>query len=194
MMIDSTDAKIGRWIKKRENIVPSSMRRIRVVGRLEARSVRRPWRIRFPKKSEAASRGTPGENPQGEESDPLRQPGVEQAPRGSRSITVKNTGVRKMPNMVTPSMPLKTASQGAAHLGPGAVRDQQGNHAQDEGEGGHHDRPQAELASVQGGFAARSSALAAVLGELHDEDGVFAGQPDQHHEPDLVKILMSWGR
>ena len=63
--------------------------------------------------------------------------------------------------------------------------DQQRHDAQDEGERSHHDRPQAELAGVQGRLAAARPRLAAVLGELHDQNRVLAGQSDQHHEADL---------
>ena len=76
-------------------------------------------------------------------------------------------------------------AQRAAHLGPRPAADQQREDAQDEGEGGHHDGPQAELAGVQGRLAPRLAALAAVLGELHDQDRVLAGQPHQDHEADL---------
>ena len=76
-------------------------------------------------------------------------------------------------------------AQGAAHLGPGAPPDQERNHAENEGEGGHDDRPQAEVAGLHGGLAPRCARLALPLGELDDQDCILAGQADQHDEADL---------
>jgi hypothetical protein len=47
-------------------------------------------------------------------------------------ITEKNTGVRKMPNNVTPIIPLKTAVPRACRIsGPGSLRSHQGEHTQE---------------------------------------------------------------
>ena len=104
----------------------------------------------------------------------------------SQSITLKKTGVRKMPKRVTPSMPLNTAVPRVRRISAPAPRAiNSGSDAEDERRRGHDDRPQAELAGRQGGLASRRAFLALVLGELHDEDGILAGQPHQHHEADL---------
>ena len=76
-------------------------------------------------------------------------------------------------------------AQRPPHLGAGPVRDHQRHHAEDEGERGHHDRPQPQPARLQRRLAARHAGLALLLGELDDQDGVLAGQADQHHEADL---------
>ena len=99
---------------------------------------------------------------------------------------MKNTGVRKMPNSVTPNMPLKTAVPSVRRISapaPWAINS------------GNTPRMKAKEVitigrrrSLQASRAAsrpRRAALAAVLGELHDQDRVLAGQPDQHHEADL---------
>ena len=52
------------------------------------------------------------------------------------------------------------AAQRAPHLGAGPLGDHQRHDAQDEGERGHHDRPQAQLAGLQRGLAARRARLA----------------------------------
>ena len=91
-----------------------------------------------------------------------------------------------MPKRVTPNMPLKTAdAQGAAHFGPGALPDQERNHAENEGEGSHDDRPQPQMAGFQGGLAPRRARLALPLGELDDQNRILAGQADEHDKADL---------
>src|SRR5437879_5110767 len=75
-------------------------------------------------------------------------------------------------------------AQRAAHLEAGPVRNHQGQNAEDEGQRGHDDWPQTQLARLQGCLAARHAGGPLDLGELDDEDGVLAGQADQHHEAD----------
>src|SRR5437870_7755939 len=72
-----------------------------------------------------------------------------------------------------------------AHLGAGSGRARQRQHAQDERERGHQDRPEAEPARLDGGCEAVLALLLLLLGELDDEHGVLRGQPDQRDEADL---------
>ena len=100
--------------------------------------------------------------------------------------TVKKTGVRKTPKMVTPSIPLKTVVPSVRRISAPAPGGQdQRDDAEDEGQRRHHDRPEPQLAGVEcrlmGGFAL----LALDLGELDDQDRVLARQTHQHHEADL---------
>ena len=91
-----------------------------------------------------------------------------------------------MPNSVTPNMPLNTAVPSVRRISaPAPVGDHQRHDAEDEGERGHQDRPQPQPARLQRGLAPRQARLALLLGELDDQDGVLAGQADQHHEADL---------
>src|SRR3954469_6060648 len=57
----------------------------------------------------------------------------------------------------------------------GAGGDQQRNDAEDEGEGGHEDRPQPEACRFHGGVENSGSFAAATLGEFDDQDGVLGG-------------------
>jgi hypothetical protein len=83
-------------------------------------------------------------------------------------------------------MPAKTAvPSDAAHLGAGALGDHQRHHAEDESERGHQDRPQTQAARLDGRLVARLSLAVQLLGELDDEDRVFARQADQHHQANL---------
>ena len=73
----------------------------------------------------------------------------------------------------------------AAHFRAGAAADQQREDAQDEGEGGHYDRPQPQLAGGQRRLAAGKAFFSLPLGELHDQDRILARQAQQDHEADL---------
>src|SRR5947207_1164499 len=72
-----------------------------------------------------------------------------------------------------------------AHLGAGSGRARERQHAQDERERGHQDRPEAEPARLDGGREAVLALLLLLLRELDDEHGVLRGQPDQRDEADL---------
>src|SRR5881409_2673103 len=76
-------------------------------------------------------------------------------------------------------------SERLAHLGAGSGRARERQHAQDERERGHQDRPEAEPARLDGGREAVLALLLLLLGELDDEHGVLRGQPDQRDEADL---------
>ena len=71
------------------------------------------------------------------------------------------------------------------HLGAGAGGDHQRQHAENEGERGHQDRPQAHARR----FGRRLEAVLAVLlvlpRELHDQNCVLGRETDQHDEADL---------
>ena len=73
-----------------------------------------------------------------------------------------------------------------AHFGTGAAAENQRKNAENEGEGGHQDRAQAEAAGFdRGGEAIFPIAILNLFGELDDEDGVLAGEADEHDEADL---------
>jgi rRNA maturation protein Nop10 len=75
--------------------------------------------------------------------------------------------------------------QRATHLGPGPLRDHQREHAQDEGERRHNDRPQPHPGGFHGGLEQGGTLLLLVAGELDDEDGVLGRQAHQYHEANL---------
>ena len=72
-----------------------------------------------------------------------------------------------------------------AHLGAGAAREYQRQHAEDEGERGHQDRPQPQLRGFDGGGQGVHPRALFLARELDDQDRVLAGETDQHHEADL---------
>ena len=72
-----------------------------------------------------------------------------------------------------------------AHLRARARRDGQRHDAEDEGEGRHQDRPQAQAAGLDDGCQRRIAMLLALSGEFDDQDGVLGRQADQHDEGDL---------
>src|SRR5271170_6280121 len=72
-----------------------------------------------------------------------------------------------------------------AAVGSGACGEIKWAHAEDEGDGGHQDGPQAKLGSFDGGFDDGSSLCEELLGELDDENRVFGGKTDEHDETDL---------
>ena len=77
-------------------------------------------------------------------------------------------------------------AQRLAHLRARPDRDGQRDHAEDEGEAGHQDRPQARAGGLDGGLEpVHALLLLRLLGELDDQDGVLGGERDQHDQPDL---------
>ena len=98
----------------------------------------------------------------------------------------KNTGVRKMPNSVTPSMPLNTAVPSVCRISApapcaiisGTTPRMKANEVITIG------RSRSRQASSVA-CAARLARLALLLGEFDDQDRVLAGQADQHDEADL---------
>jgi hypothetical protein len=78
-----------------------------------------------------------------------------------------------------------------AHLCTGAGCEHQRHGAQDEGEGCHQDRAQPRARGLHGGVPAVGALLLGLLGELGDQDRILSGESDQHHEADLVRMLLS---
>jgi hypothetical protein len=68
---------------------------------------------------------------------------------------------------------------------PGAGRQHQRHHAHDEGKAGHQDGAQPQPGGMDGGLDGFLAADLQLAGEFHDQDGVLAGQPDQHEQADL---------
>ena len=78
-------------------------------------------------------------------------------------------------------------AQSAAHLGARADRNHERDYAEDEGETGHDDGPEPQLASRQRRLEARFARFALRLSEFHDQNRILAGQTHQHQETDLRK-------
>ena len=73
-----------------------------------------------------------------------------------------------------------------AHFGAGACADDQRKDTENEGKGSHQDRTQSQTAGFdRGGEAIFSVAILDLFGELDDQDGVLAGEPDEHDKADL---------
>ena len=91
------------------------------------------------------------------------------------------------PKTVTPIMPKKTATPSAWRISaPAPLAKASGRDAEDEGEGGHQDRPQPGAAGLRGGLVPLEAVLQlALAGELDDQDGVLGRQADQHDQADL---------
>jgi hypothetical protein len=73
----------------------------------------------------------------------------------------------------------------AARPGAGAGGDHERQHAEHEGERGHHDRPEAQARRVERRLRGALALEEALLRELHDQDGVLRRQADQHDQADL---------
>ncbi len=67
-------------------------------------------------------------------------------------------------------------------LRAGAAGDHHRQHAADEGETGHQDRPEAQMAGLHGRLQQRLALGAQVLGEFDDQDGVLGREPNDRHE------------
>src|SRR5580704_3618039 len=76
-------------------------------------------------------------------------------------------------------------TDGLAAGGAGPGREHQRHHAQDEREGRHQDRPQAQASGLHRGLHDVEAVLSPAFGELHDQYRVHGGQADQHDEADL---------
>ena len=73
-----------------------------------------------------------------------------------------------------------------AHFSAGAFAENQRKDTENEGEGSHQDRTQSEAAGFDGsGEAILAVAILDLFRELDDEDGVFAGEADEHDKADL---------
>ena len=83
-------------------------------------------------------------------------------------------------------MPPNTAVPSDCRLAaPAPVREHQRQHAEDEGERGHQDRPQPQPSRLHRRVDDRQAFLAPPLGEFDDQNGVLRREPDQHDEADL---------
>jgi len=77
---------------------------------------------------------------------------------------------------VTPSIAAEyRRAERLTHLGAGAGRARERQHAQDEGERGHQDRPEAQAARLEGGREAVLASSCCCFRELDDEHGVLRG-------------------
>ena len=91
-----------------------------------------------------------------------------------------------MPMNDADSMPPNTGvptSRRASCDGP--YGDDQRQQPQDEGEGCHHHRTEAQPRALGRGLEQRDALGSALLGEFHDQDAVLRRQPDQHDHADL---------
>ncbi len=61
----------------------------------------------------------------------------------------------------------------------------QRKHAENEGEGGHQDRPQTQPSRLHRRLDDRQALLATPFGEFNDQDRVLRREADQHDEADL---------
>ena len=109
----------------------------------------------------------------------------------SFSTVTYNTGIRKTPRNVAMSMPENTAMPITFRpSAPAPLASQQRHNAEDERERGHQDRPESQTGAFERGSDRILPLLAQHLGELHDQDRVLGGQPDQHDEPDLGEHIV----
>ena len=69
---------------------------------------------------------------------------------------------------------------------PAPVANDQRQHAEDERERGHQDRPQPDARRFDRRLDDRQPLVPQLLGELDDQDRVLRRQPDQHDQPDLA--------
>jgi hypothetical protein len=75
---------------------------------------------------------------------------------------------------------------GVASVFSGAAGDDQRDDAQNEGERRHENRTQADAGGFNGRVENGHAALAQLLGEFHDQDGVLGGEADEHDQSDLA--------
>src|SRR3546814_4649452 len=68
--------------------------------------------------------------------------------------------------------------------------DLQGNDTHDEGDGGHQNWPQAQTAGFDGRLDGCCALQFQLAGELHDQDGVLAGQTHQDHQTYLGEDIV----
>ena len=69
---------------------------------------------------------------------------------------------------------------------PGAGREHERQHAEDERQRGHQDRPQPDARRLDRRLDDRQPAVPQLLGELDDQDRVLRRQADQHDQADLA--------
>ena len=90
---------------------------------------------------------------------------------------------RKVETIIPPKTVVPTEFRPAR---PGAGGEYQGQDAEDEGDGGHQDGAQPEARRLHGGLEQSHALGLQLLGELDDQNGVLAGEADQHDQTDLA--------
>ena len=194
-MIESTEAKIGRSMKKRENTTISLPFQNSATVRTSTSHARRLARLTAAGWLFAAGPAANRSCDRYQRHEPRTNPCRSAAPSGdannvrlaqpsrSRRRRPASAGCRRS---VTPSMPLKTAMPSDCRISapaPWAIRS------------GTTPRMKAIEVMMIGRRRSRHASSVASriglprpadqLGELDDQDRVLAGQPDQHHQADL---------
>src|SRR5436190_12725773 len=82
------------------------------------------------------------------------------------------------------------SSEDPAHFSAGALREHEGDDTEDEGERGHQNWPQAQTAGFDSGFDAAKPGVLPLLCELHNKNGVFAGETHQQNEAYLREDIV----
>ena len=82
-----------------------------------------------------------------------------------------------------PTMVVPTERRPSA---PAPVAKTSGSDAENERERGHQDGAEPQLRGLDGGFGDGSSLGAQLFGELHDQNGVFGREADEHDQADLA--------
>ena len=77
------------------------------------------------------------------------------------------------------------SADGDAAVGAGAGRNRERHHAEDEGEAGHQDRPQADPGGLDRRVDHALALLLGALGELDHQDRVLRGQAHRREQADL---------
>ena len=84
-------------------------------------------------------------------------------------------------------------ADGAVGAGAGAAGGDQRDHAGDEGEGGHQDRPQPVAVGLADRLGARQALRAQVVGVIDLQDGVLLHDAEQHedaeHREDVQRLV-----
>ena len=84
-----------------------------------------------------------------------------------------------------------SGAEGLAHFSTGAAAEYEWQDAEYEGKGSHKDWTQSQAAGFdRGGEAVLLISVLDLFGELDDEDGVFAGEADEHNKADLGKDVV----
>ena len=108
-------------------------------------------------------------------------------PGTSVRTTTYSTGMKTTLRNVDTSMPPNTAvptEWRPAWPAPRGKHERQ--HAEDERQRGHQDRPEPDARRLERGIDDREPFAAQLLGELDDQDRVLRGQADEHDEADLA--------
>ena len=96
-----------------------------------------------------------------------------------------------MPKNVTPNMPLNTAVPKARRISPPAPSaSTSGTTPKIKAKEVIKNRTQPQPAGFDGGFGADQAGVLFLFGEFDDENGVLAGQADQHDKSDLRENII----